>query len=447
MNKTHLLVSLSVALTAAALVLSHPKPPGAAQPDRSTADGAVRMRLHLSHAHPLEGGSVWAAVDVEAAQAQAPRAAPVQLVLVLDHSGSMLGDKMEKAKQAAQRLIDLAHDDDWLAVVAFDSGVDGTPLVQANAEGKAALRRFVDQVVAGSGTNISLGLETGAQKLRGVSATGARRIILVSDGQPTEGQTSPLALQEQVAQLRDGVAAVSALGVGVDFNGPLMTKLASEGGGFYGYLKDAGALAEVLSQELDQARRESASRLSLTLRPSGGVRVADVAGRAFTAHAESVEVPLPNLAPGQKETVYVRVDVPAGAGGTVGLTGELSFVAAGDGHRLVTEVNATPTREESFSKEGVDQALADQGLRVLGSQQVVQAAEAFERGDRASAFALLDNARGLFGMSADALAGDDKEVQQLKSRWQTTVDPDAVKHESLNIEMKKMQNFGMNNAY
>src|SRR5580765_8317752 len=112
MTKTHFIVSTAVALSIGAFFAGRDPAPKVKQssqskaaPDATLADDRVKLRLHLSHEHPLEGSSFWAAVDVEALPStKAARAA--QLVLVLDHSGSMQGDKMEKARAAALELID-----------------------------------------------------------------------------------------------------------------------------------------------------------------------------------------------------------------------------------------------------------------------------------------------------------------------------------------------------
>jgi Ca-activated chloride channel family protein len=49
---------------------------------------------------------------------------PVNLALVLDRSGSMSGDKIEKAKAAALMVVDRMQPDDVLSVISFDDRVD-----------------------------------------------------------------------------------------------------------------------------------------------------------------------------------------------------------------------------------------------------------------------------------------------------------------------------------
>jgi Ca-activated chloride channel family protein len=455
LNLTHLILSAALALSASALFVGPPKPPapkpllspGQMDTDSVRTDGKVRLKVHLSHAHPLEGTSVWAQIDVDALKgADLREVDDSQLVLVLDHSGSMSGEKMQHAKEAALQLIDLLQPTESLAVVAFDSTVDSTPLLLGTDGNKETLRNFVRNIYPNADTNISLGLETARNLLASAESHGTRRIILVSDGQPTAGLRDAGDLAALATRLRGEVGAVSALGVGVDFNGPLMTQLAESGGGFYGYLKDASVLTEVLTKELAQARHESLAGLELTLTTSGSARVADVAGRHFVTVGNATTLSLPSLAPGQNENVYVRLD-------TQSVAADFDFYAnlkLREGDTVATalgHVRAATTEDPGLAKEGVDQKLADQGIRLLGTQQMVEAARAYQNGDRENAFALLDNARRLFGTSADALAGDINDLDSTKQRWAATTDRAGVNHEALQLEQKKMMNFGANNAY
>lgn len=455
MNRSHLLISAAALLSLSAAFIGPPKPPapkpllspGQKDTDSVRSDGKVKLRMHLSHAHPLEGSSVWAQLDVEALKDAAAREVnDSQLVLVLDHSGSMSGEKMEHAKAAALQLIDLLQPTESLAVVAFDATVDSTPLLLGTPDNKERLRSFVSGIYPNSDTNISLGLETARNLLTAAEAHGTRRIILVSDGQPTQGLRSAEELAGLATRLRGEVGAVSALGVGVDFNGPLMTQLAESGGGFYGYLKDASVLSEVLTKELAQARHESLAGLELTLTTQGTAHVADVAGRHFTKVGNATVLSLPSLAPGQSENVYVRLDTDKRSD-DFDLYANLKLREGDTVTAALGHVRATTTQNEELSKEGVDKTLADQGVRLLGTQQMVEAARAYQNGDRAGAFALLDNARNLFGMSADALAGDINDLDSTKRRWAATTDRSQVNHEALQLEQKKMVNFGANNAY
>ena len=76
---------------------------------------------------------------------------PVNVALVLDHSGSMGGEKLARAKEAAMTAIDRLSDDDIVSIVLYDSNV--TVLVPATkATDRKAIKSKITQVKAGSST-------------------------------------------------------------------------------------------------------------------------------------------------------------------------------------------------------------------------------------------------------------------------------------------------------
>ena len=74
------------------------------------------------------------------------------------------------------------------------------------------------------------------------------RLILVSDGQPTEGVTDFSGLTSLVRDIRSLGVSVSSLGVGDDFNEQLMTAIAEVGAGGYGCMQDAAQLSQVFQK-------------------------------------------------------------------------------------------------------------------------------------------------------------------------------------------------------
>jgi len=77
--------------------------------------------------------------------------APLDLVLVIDRSGSMSGDPLKAALESASRIIRGLRDDDRVAVVTFDSQVDVVqPLVHPTD--RAGLVQRVQSVVSGGST-------------------------------------------------------------------------------------------------------------------------------------------------------------------------------------------------------------------------------------------------------------------------------------------------------
>lgn len=412
--------------------------------------GALRLEAALSHGRPLEGGSTYVRYSVRASDAGLEgRPQAVELALVVDRSGSMAGQKLQRARAAALALVELLHEDDQLAVVTFGSDVTELGLTRADEPGKIRLRAFINAMQDSGGTNISGALNRAQALLGNASSGAARRVVLVSDGQPTEGLTQERELVQLAVALHESKLAVSALGVGSDFNGPLMQHLAEHGGGYYAYLNDSERLTEVLQLELAQARGAVARNVSLRLTLPDGAQVVQVAGREVVTNKDEAMVPMMDFGPGQSAQAYVELRVPAGAS-SLQIDARLEYFDANTQCPVVSgtaRLAAETTDDVKVADASKESSVASECVRAVGATQMVAAAAAFERGDRQSAFSFLGNARSIFAMSADTLAGDIDEASVTQKRWEQTHEPSAVRHEALNLGKKKMADFGMNNAY
>jgi len=449
MNRTALFLGAAALLTLSALVASStrllPATPTSAV---AIADGDVRVEVRPSHKLALDtGAEQFVEVTVSGSPAHVPPPQRVSMAIVLDHSGSMQGYKLDQARRAALRLIDLLGDGDELTVVSFGSDVTSSERRAMDAAGKAALRDFVARVDADGATFLSGALEQAARDL--ASATLVRRLVLISDGQPTTGVTDLDGILALAARVHDAGVAVTALGVGSDYNTLMMQALAERGGGFTGSLDDAGRLEEVLGLELAQARGTSARNVTLALEPGPGVTLLDTPGRLAHTTGGRTVLDLRDLRPGEQTKVYLRVSTaPTFASALDLVTAHVAWTdPASNGQRLAhARLALSVTSEPNVFAASKDEAVYAAGVRALGTTKMVAAAAALERGDKDSAFTLLESARSIFGSSADALAGDIETTRRLSNDWRTASGEEARRH-AMDLERKSLKSFGKSEAY
>lgn len=292
-----------------------PNPPDVQPPPPASKPGSLTLGGKLSHPYVVPGSSdVFATLEVSAIDVPGSRRAPVNLALVIDRSGSMSGAKLANAKRAARELLDRLDERDSLAIVHYGSDVKGLPSRKVTEENRQVMRRYLERLIDDGGTNIGAGLSVGQQYVSQAVATCEgciERLVLLSDGQPTEGLQSARGLANMVSRMHQQGISVTALGIGYDFNEDLMTQLALVGGGSYGYLKDSAALAALIQRDLQQAGTLVARDVRLSLRMPEGVTFREVLGRPFTRSGDVVTVTLPDFSARQVEKLVVHLSAAA----------------------------------------------------------------------------------------------------------------------------------------
>ncbi|MGH2538176.1 MAG: VIT domain-containing protein, partial [Candidatus Promineifilaceae bacterium] len=166
------------------------------------------------------------------------------LILVLDTSGSMQGEKMQQARQAAAYVVEKLNAEDRFNVVAFNTGVTSLAPGLLPAGERAAGLAFIQRLEALGGTNISGALLEAAAM---VAADRPTTILFLTDGLATEGITeTPLLLDTLQAQMPAN-ARLFAFGVGHDVDTSLLDSLAQNHAGAASYVRPGEPIDEAVS--------------------------------------------------------------------------------------------------------------------------------------------------------------------------------------------------------
>ena len=459
MNRTTLFLGLAAALTLLALVVgmphvpptstSIPTPTPPSPPAAVVASGTVRMEGRLSHPFVVPGQSdLFVTVDLTGVQVEGAQRMPVNLAVVIDRSGSMSGQKLQQAKKAARQLVRQLQESDRLAIVHYGSDVKVLPGIVATAQGRERMADYIDGIWDEGGTNIGAGLVAArSQLLPSAAEYRVNRIILISDGQPTEGLTDDRDLTGLVKEIRREGITVSAIGVGTDFNEDLMQTFAEYGSGSYGYLQDAARLAALFEKDLMQAATTIARNVELSFELPAGVEMGEVFGYPWTQAGRTVRVPLPDFSSGQRERLVARLTVRAGeVGKTVDVAGlRLSYrdlVQNGQGQSDAhLSAMVTDRREEVLAH--ADKQVAVHAARARSASNVRQAAISLQKGDRAEARKYLEANQVLFEQAAQvagpaAVQADMAEQQEVLDGMANASSEEEINHQVKNAKRKAL---------
>lgn len=216
------------------------------------SDAPTPFVVHYQLPPTPDGGSLAVAGDrsggVFAHRFRAPAddaGLPLDMVLVMDTSGSMSGLKIVQLRDAASQVVGRLDADDRIAIVPFDSQADTSwgGLRPADAANRTAAVEEVLSFFAAGGTNIGDGLARGWSALGEPEPERSRILVFLTDGQATSGTTGRDALLAETRGYDDGVR-LFGLAFGEDADWGLVSALARQHGGT-AHLVASGAGAEV----------------------------------------------------------------------------------------------------------------------------------------------------------------------------------------------------------
>jgi Ca-activated chloride channel homolog len=162
---------------------------------------------------------------------------PKTVIFVVDRSGSMSGEKIEQAKNAAKFVLNNLREGDLFDIVAYDSEISTfrPELEKFNADTRTAATGFINGLYAGGSTDIHGALN----RALGMLADNKRPtyILFLTDGLPTSGETGEAAIVKQAEEANRVHARVFTFGVGYDVNSRLLDKLARTNFGLSQYVR------------------------------------------------------------------------------------------------------------------------------------------------------------------------------------------------------------------
>ena len=146
------------------------------------------------------------------------------LMLVIDSSGSMSGDKLVMSRAAAVAAVQVLGERDFVGVVTFDSAATTVVPMQRVGTG-AKITSRIDTIASGGGTNMMPGMETGYAALMRADAAVKHMIVL------TDGQTEGAGFEALAARMRKRDITTTSVAIGTDAATDLMQRIARVGGG------------------------------------------------------------------------------------------------------------------------------------------------------------------------------------------------------------------------
>ncbi|MEZ6041192.1 MAG: VWA domain-containing protein [Planctomycetaceae bacterium] len=235
----------------------------------------------------------------------------VNLAIVLDKSGSMRGEKIRRAQEAAIDAIGLLQPTDIVSILTYDSTVH--VLVPATKlTDKLEIIDRIRSIGADGNTALFAGVSKGAAEVRKfLDKERVNRVILLSDGMANVGPSSPGELGNLGKSLIKENITVSTLGLGLGYNEDLMVQLAGSSGGNHLFIEDAAELADVFRNEFNDALSVVAQEIEIRVNLPEGIRPIRVLGSDADITGQKIVTQLAQVYSDQDRYLAVEIEVPA----------------------------------------------------------------------------------------------------------------------------------------
>ena len=164
---------------------------------------------------------------------------PKDVVIVLDVSGSMEGEKLEQAQDAVGYILAHLNDGDRFDVIAFSTGTDSYGDGLRSAEEAGTAGGWVSGLAAGGSTNIDLAL---AEAFDRAGAGRPAYVVFLTDGLPTEGVIDTPEILANLEERASETVSIFAFGVGFDVDTFLLDAIARDHHGTTTYVNPDEAI-------------------------------------------------------------------------------------------------------------------------------------------------------------------------------------------------------------
>ncbi len=331
---------------------------------------------------------------------------PINISLVIDRSGSMRGEKIEKARDAALLAVDMLRRGDMISVIGYDHSAE--VIVGATKIGnKQRIKSRIREAIRADGnTALFAGVAKGIKEVnKYLSRNNVNRVILLSDGQANVGPSSSSELGELGAAAAKKGIAVTTIGLGEGYNEDLMTTLAGYSDGNHFFVEDAGDLEMAFDSEFNDVMNVVAQNVKVNIDVQHG-RAKRLLGRDGRIRGSNASVKLNQVYANQEKYILLEIAPPM-----IGRRGEkqvatidISYDVQGKRKHIQQSVTLLYTDSNALYEKAVNEEILADVFIQRSNLANEKAIRALDSGDKQAAQKALRDAKNYMSTQAEQLA-------------------------------------------
>lgn len=169
---------------------------------------------------------------------------PKDVIMVLDQSGSMEGEKFRQAQRAMNYILEHLNPEDRFNIIAFSTGIRTYAPGLRLAEDAAEAQAWIEALAVRGSTDINLALLEASEMAGNERPT---MVIFLTDGLPTEGVVEADQILANVEDVSGENLRIFSFGVGYDVDTYLLDSLSKAHHGTTTYVTEEQAIDEAIS--------------------------------------------------------------------------------------------------------------------------------------------------------------------------------------------------------
>jgi len=380
-------------------LLAQPEP----DPASVCTDGSVSLSSRVEYSALPRGQtkSVFGLVTIQGVKPQGDGASDAErhamdIVCVLDVSGSMDGGKICQVKDATRFIIEQAQPKDRISIVSFNSHASRVlRLRKMDGDGKDSANIAAVQLSAGGGTSIAAGLDLGLQVMeQRRQRNKVSAILLLTDGQDSSTRGRLPALMTRASEAH---CSVYAFGFGADHDASLLSSVAEQARTPFTFVENTENIREAFAGTVGGLSSMVAQNVELTIRSHVHLKTVTTGFTVQRPTETQATVWIPDIFAGERRDILVELVVPETGAEDAARTVLLeAFARYVDLSRNVLSQTPTVTMEADRVEEPQpemepDEEVTNQRQRVEVTRALREAAAQCDRGEFEHARSVLDS--------------------------------------------------------
>ncbi|XP_015692358.1 E3 ubiquitin-protein ligase WAV3-like [Oryza brachyantha] len=427
--------NLNVRSTKTAEISTYPEFSGIPQ-SSSKDDFAILIHLKAPSADPYQGtGRLANESSVESSRSRAP----VDLVTVLDVSGSMAGTKLALLKRAMGFVVQHLGPSDRLSVLAFSSSARRLfHLQRMSHHGRQQALQAINSLGAGGGTNIADALKKAMKVIEDRSyKNSVCSIILLSDGQDTysissnaQGASPDYKSLVPSSILNDArhTVPLHAFGFGADHDSDSLHSIAEASGGTFSFIEDEGVMQDAFAQCIGGLLSVVIQEMRVSMQcVHPVVQLCSIKSGSYPSKVardgRNGSVDIGHMYADEERDILLSVNIPRSHEQTSALKVSCAYRDPVTGETIKIQGDEVKiNRPTSDTPEPVSIEVDRERNRIHAAESIESSRAAAERGALSEAVAILEGCRRTLSRSFASQSGDrlslslDAELREMQER-------------------------------